>query len=125
MAIEDSVVLAKCLRDLPNPAEAFAEFERLRRERVEAVVERSAQLNNRVVPGTRTRPGAGPGRPGPDASGPNGSSDSGGATEAAPQGAPTAAPKTAPVPGTPRTGDANWLLHYRIDWEAPAGAGRP
>ncbi|MEU2724785.1 FAD-dependent monooxygenase [Streptomyces smyrnaeus] len=49
MAIEDSVVLAKCLRDLPDAGEAFARFEALRRERVEAVVERSAQLNDRVV----------------------------------------------------------------------------
>ncbi|MET0189849.1 MAG: FAD-dependent monooxygenase [Pseudonocardia sediminis] len=38
MAIEDGVVLGRCLRDLPSPAEAFAAFERLRRERVEAVV---------------------------------------------------------------------------------------
>lgn len=38
MAIEDGVVLARCLRDLPTPAEAFAAFEGLRRERVEAVV---------------------------------------------------------------------------------------
>lgn len=38
MAIEDGVVLARCLRDLPGPAAAFAAFERLRRERVEAVV---------------------------------------------------------------------------------------
>ncbi|WP_369201236.1 FAD-dependent monooxygenase [Streptomyces sp. PU-14G] len=50
MAIEDSVVLAKCLRDLPTVATAFARFESLRRERVEAVVARSARLNDRVVP---------------------------------------------------------------------------
>ncbi|MGI5347266.1 FAD-dependent monooxygenase [Streptomyces sp. CA-250714] len=50
MAIEDSVVLAKCLRDFPDLGEAFARFEALRRDRVEAVVERSAQLNDRVVP---------------------------------------------------------------------------
>ncbi|GAA2616817.1 FAD-dependent monooxygenase [Streptomyces axinellae] len=122
MAIEDSVVLAKCLRDLPGPGEAFAEFERLRRERVEAVVERSAQLNNRVVPGTRTgREQAEPGSAGPEASDPGGSPSSDRASEAASQGAPT----RVPVAGTPRTGDANWLLHYRIDWETPAGAGHP
>ncbi|MDN5914608.1 MAG: FAD-dependent monooxygenase [Pseudonocardia sp.] len=38
MAIEDGVVLAQCLRDRPRPADAFAAFEALRRERVEAVV---------------------------------------------------------------------------------------
>ncbi|MEU8142867.1 FAD-dependent monooxygenase [Nonomuraea sp. NPDC048901] len=38
MAIEDTVVLAKCLRDSPDIAAAFAAYERLRRERVERVV---------------------------------------------------------------------------------------
>lgn len=118
MAIEDSVVLAKCLRDLGTPSEAFAEFERLRRERVEAVVERSAQLNNRVVPGRRAEPRA----PGPDGSGP-GASGPGGSDGH--RDTPDDVPRTAPVPGTPRTGDANWLLHYRIDWETPIGAGHP
>jgi 2-polyprenyl-6-methoxyphenol hydroxylase-like FAD-dependent oxidoreductase len=37
MAIEDAVVLGKCLRDLPVP-QAFARFEALRRPRVERVV---------------------------------------------------------------------------------------
>ncbi|WNV73578.1 FAD-dependent monooxygenase [Geodermatophilus sp. DSM 44513] len=37
LAIEDAVVLARCLRDLPVP-EAFTAFERLRRARVERVV---------------------------------------------------------------------------------------
>ncbi|OEU99258.1 FAD-dependent oxidoreductase [Streptomyces qinglanensis] len=59
MAIEDSVVLAKCLRDLPGVSEAFTRFESLRRNRVEAVVERSARLNDRVVPRpAETRPRA-------------------------------------------------------------------
>lgn len=40
LAIEDGVELARCLRDHPVPAEAFAVFERLRRSRVEAVVAR-------------------------------------------------------------------------------------
>ena len=39
MAIEDAVVLAKCLRDSPGIEPAFAAYERLRRERVERVVE--------------------------------------------------------------------------------------
>jgi FAD-dependent urate hydroxylase len=38
MAIEDGIVLAKCLRDVPALPAAFAAYERLRRERVEAVV---------------------------------------------------------------------------------------
>ncbi len=42
MALEDSVVLAQCLRDLPDPASAFAAYESLRRERVEKLVKASA-----------------------------------------------------------------------------------
>jgi hypothetical protein len=38
MACEDSIVLAQCLRDLPDTRRAFAAYERLRRERVERVV---------------------------------------------------------------------------------------
>ncbi len=40
MAIEDAVTLARCLRDVPSIPEALATYEGLRRERVEAVVER-------------------------------------------------------------------------------------
>ncbi|MET8996971.1 NAD(P)/FAD-dependent oxidoreductase [Amycolatopsis sp. NPDC004169] len=42
MALEDSVVLAQCLRDLPDPPSAFAAYEGLRRERVEKLVKASA-----------------------------------------------------------------------------------
>jgi len=45
LAIEDAVVLAKCLRDLPGSAEAFVAFERLRRGRVERVVRYSARID--------------------------------------------------------------------------------
>jgi 2-polyprenyl-6-methoxyphenol hydroxylase-like FAD-dependent oxidoreductase len=45
MAIEDSVVLAKCLRDLADPADAFTAYERLRRARVERLVEASASMS--------------------------------------------------------------------------------
>ncbi|HEY3954204.1 MAG TPA: FAD-dependent monooxygenase [Streptosporangiaceae bacterium] len=38
MAIEDAVILAKCLRDLPDTGSAFDAYERLRRARVERVV---------------------------------------------------------------------------------------
>ncbi|RSN59096.1 FAD-dependent oxidoreductase [Amycolatopsis sp. WAC 04182] len=40
MAIEDAVTLARCLRDVPSIPQALATYEGLRRERVEAVVER-------------------------------------------------------------------------------------
>ncbi len=38
MALEDAVILARCLRDVPGTAAAFAVFEGLRRERVERIV---------------------------------------------------------------------------------------
>ena len=38
MAIEDAVVLAKCLRDVSDIGEAFRTYERLRRSRVERIV---------------------------------------------------------------------------------------
>jgi FAD-dependent urate hydroxylase len=50
MAIEDAVVLAKCLRDLSNTPQAFATYERLRRERVERIVAQGArQGSNKAV----------------------------------------------------------------------------
>jgi 2-polyprenyl-6-methoxyphenol hydroxylase-like FAD-dependent oxidoreductase len=42
MALEDSVVLALCLRDQPDAPSAFASYERLRRTRVEKLVAASA-----------------------------------------------------------------------------------
>ncbi|QFU90690.1 6-hydroxynicotinate 3-monooxygenase precursor [Amycolatopsis sp. YIM 10] len=44
MAVEDAVVLAKCLRDGQDAGTAFAAFERLRRERVERVVEQGNRV---------------------------------------------------------------------------------
>ncbi|WP_435244736.1 FAD-dependent monooxygenase [Streptomyces sioyaensis] len=44
MAIEDGIVLARCLRDRPDPHSAFAAYEELRRERVEKVVAASAGM---------------------------------------------------------------------------------
>jgi len=44
MALEDAIVLAKCLRDIPNTEQAFAAYERLRRERVEKVVAYSRRI---------------------------------------------------------------------------------
>jgi 2-polyprenyl-6-methoxyphenol hydroxylase-like FAD-dependent oxidoreductase len=43
LALEDAIVLAKCLRDIPRPAEALATYERLRRARAEKVVAFSRQ----------------------------------------------------------------------------------
>jgi FAD-dependent urate hydroxylase len=45
LALEDAVVLAKCLRDLPTWPEAAARYEHLRRERVEGVVALSARAS--------------------------------------------------------------------------------
>ena len=50
LAIEDGVVLAKCLRDLPA-AEALARFEALRRPRVERIVKAAARINNSKAAG--------------------------------------------------------------------------
>ena len=38
MALEDAVILAQCLRDLPDTASAFTHFEELRRDRTEKIV---------------------------------------------------------------------------------------
>jgi 2-polyprenyl-6-methoxyphenol hydroxylase-like FAD-dependent oxidoreductase len=43
--IESAVELARCLRDLPTPAEAFAAYEGLRRPRVEAIGLNAAATN--------------------------------------------------------------------------------
>jgi FAD-dependent urate hydroxylase len=51
MAIEDAVVLAKCLRDKPVTREAFAAFERLRRDRVERVVTQGRRNGSGKAPG--------------------------------------------------------------------------
>ena len=46
MAIEDAVVLAKCLRDVPDVATALGVYERLRRDRVERVVAQGKRNGN-------------------------------------------------------------------------------
>ncbi|MFD7061168.1 FAD-dependent monooxygenase [Streptomyces sp. NPDC059906] len=51
MALEDAVVLAKCLRDLPWP-QARARYEQLRRQRVEAIVELGAGASAAKLKGT-------------------------------------------------------------------------
>ncbi|QIS09492.1 FAD-dependent oxidoreductase [Nocardia arthritidis] len=42
LAVEDAVVLAQCLRDIPDTAKALAAFEASRRERVERIVRHGA-----------------------------------------------------------------------------------
>jgi 2-polyprenyl-6-methoxyphenol hydroxylase-like FAD-dependent oxidoreductase len=55
MAIEDGVELGRCLRDLPDPAVAFAAYERLRRTRVEEVVAAGARSSNSKAAGPVAR----------------------------------------------------------------------
>ena len=43
MAIEDTAILAKCIRDIPNLDSAFEKFERLRKKRVEKIVKLASQ----------------------------------------------------------------------------------
>ncbi|WKX68780.1 NAD(P)/FAD-dependent oxidoreductase [Streptomyces sp. XD-27] len=50
LAVEDAVVLATCLRDLPA-RRAFAAYERLRRPRVERVAAAGAAMARRTAPG--------------------------------------------------------------------------
>ena len=47
LALEDAITLAMCLRDLPDPASAFAEYQRLRRPRAEAVVKYARAIDSR------------------------------------------------------------------------------
>jgi 2-polyprenyl-6-methoxyphenol hydroxylase-like FAD-dependent oxidoreductase len=50
LALEDAFVLAKCLRDLFDPPEAFTTFERLRRRRAERVIAVSRRIGGRKTP---------------------------------------------------------------------------
>jgi FAD-dependent urate hydroxylase len=55
LAIEDAVVVAKCLRDLPDPQQAFARFEALRRPRVERIIKVAARINSNKTARPLTR----------------------------------------------------------------------
>jgi FAD-dependent urate hydroxylase len=55
LAIEDAVVLAKCLRDLPSPQVAFARFETARRPRVEGIIKWAARINTSKAAGPAAR----------------------------------------------------------------------
>lgn len=54
LAIESAVQLARCLRDLPHD-EAFAAYERLRRERVERIIAMAARTNSDKAAGPFAR----------------------------------------------------------------------
>jgi 2-polyprenyl-6-methoxyphenol hydroxylase-like FAD-dependent oxidoreductase len=47
LAFEDAAELARCLRDLRKPADAFAAFERLRKDRAKRIVRLSRRLGSR------------------------------------------------------------------------------
>ena len=51
LAIESAIELARCLRDLPDAATAFAAYEGLRRERVQKIAARGAKINHAKSPG--------------------------------------------------------------------------
>ena len=55
LSIEDAIVLAMCLRDLPSPQEAFARFEAARRPRVERIIKWAARINNSKAAGPVVR----------------------------------------------------------------------
>jgi 2-polyprenyl-6-methoxyphenol hydroxylase-like FAD-dependent oxidoreductase len=55
LSIEDAVMLATCLRDLPTPEAAFGRFESLRRPRVERIIKAAARINNNKAPGPVAR----------------------------------------------------------------------
>jgi 2-polyprenyl-6-methoxyphenol hydroxylase-like FAD-dependent oxidoreductase len=55
LAVESAIQLARCLRDLPDVASAFATYERLRRGRVERVAARAARINQAKAPGAMAR----------------------------------------------------------------------
>ncbi len=55
LAIEDAIVLAKCLRDCDDVPNALATYERLRRKRVERVVAYSARVGQSKTLGTAGR----------------------------------------------------------------------
>ncbi|HEX6968479.1 MAG TPA: NAD(P)/FAD-dependent oxidoreductase [Micromonosporaceae bacterium] len=55
LSIEDAVVLAKCLRDSPDPQTAFARFEAARRPRVERIIKWAARINHGKAAGPLAR----------------------------------------------------------------------
>lgn len=50
LALEDAIVLAQCLRDMPGTEQAFAAFQRLRKERVETLIKQARRMGSRKTP---------------------------------------------------------------------------
>jgi 2-polyprenyl-6-methoxyphenol hydroxylase-like FAD-dependent oxidoreductase len=50
LALEDALLVAKCLRDFDNPTVAFATFERLRRPRVDPIARQSRRTGQQKAP---------------------------------------------------------------------------
>jgi 2-polyprenyl-6-methoxyphenol hydroxylase-like FAD-dependent oxidoreductase len=55
IAVESAIQLARCLRDLPTVADAFASYENLRRDRVERIIAAGARTNTDKAAGPVTR----------------------------------------------------------------------
>jgi 2-polyprenyl-6-methoxyphenol hydroxylase-like FAD-dependent oxidoreductase len=51
LSIEDAVVLAKCIRDLPDTQAAFTRFEEMRRPRVERIIKWARRVNSSKAAG--------------------------------------------------------------------------
>jgi len=50
MAMEDAIVLAKCLRDIPQVELAFTAYQSVRKARVDYVVRQTARIGNSKAP---------------------------------------------------------------------------
>lgn len=50
LALEDALIVAKCLRDVPDVRAALATFERLRRTRVDPIAKQSRRTGNQKAP---------------------------------------------------------------------------
>ena len=55
LSIEDAIVLAKCLRDLPDADQGFTRFEARRRRRVERIIKQAARINSNKAAGPVAR----------------------------------------------------------------------
>jgi 2-polyprenyl-6-methoxyphenol hydroxylase-like FAD-dependent oxidoreductase len=53
LALEDAAAMARCLRDIDEPAVAFATFSRLRKARAEKVVAMGRRIGDRKIPSAR------------------------------------------------------------------------
>lgn len=51
LALEDAVVLAKCLRDVPHVEQAFTTFEEIRQRRVKRIAEQARRTGDHKIPG--------------------------------------------------------------------------